>query len=48
LREAIIDAEDAWRAEQQRILAEAIAESVSVASAADNPETTPRRHQQRI
>ena len=40
--------EEAEHKLMQAVLAEAIADSASVAPAADNPETTPRRHQQRI
>jgi hypothetical protein len=40
--------EQAERELMQAVLAEAIAESASVALPADNPETTPGPHQQRI
>ena len=45
LRDEIEEAEHRLR---QAVLAEAIAESTSVASAADNPKTTPGPQQQRI
>ena len=45
LRDEIEEAEHRLR---QAVLAEAIAESTSVASAADGPETTRGPHQQRI
>jgi len=40
--------EDAWRAQLERTLREALAEGASVAPAADESETTPGPHQQRI
>jgi hypothetical protein len=49
LREVLrAEIEEAEHRLMQAVLAEAIAESTSVAPAADGPETTPGPHQQRI